>query len=132
MDASSTPLVACGRCHHAPHDAETIEAGPIEPNSCRACPVCAEARQASSPVAAVDESITRQPLDLFIVSVSAGLYSDQEIAGWIRANSPTEPDRIKLIAAVQKLRNRAALPALIRNAVRSLHDLPPIEGEFEV
>jgi len=132
MNASATPLVACGRCNHAPHGAETIEPGPIEPNSCRTCPECAAARQASSPVVIVDESITRQPIEPFILTLSAGIYTDEEVAGWIRANAPGAAGQTEIIAAVQKLRGKAAVPAVIRNALRALHDLRPIEGEFGV
>lgn len=57
-----------------------------------------------------------------------GIFTDEEIAEWIRANQLSAKDRITLVQAVGDLK-RGPITGVIRTALREKEGLPPIPGD---
>jgi hypothetical protein len=76
----------------------------------------------------VTDPIASIPLEALVTGISAMLFTDEEIAEWIRNHELTASDRTKLIQAVVGLKG-PPLTGIIRTALREKDGLPPIPGD---
>ncbi|HZI73072.1 MAG TPA: hypothetical protein VFD73_03440 [Gemmatimonadales bacterium] len=60
--------------------------------------------------------------------LKTGIFSDQEIAYWVRNNQLSASQELELTRAVVDFKG-SPLTSVIRTALRELHGNPPIPGD---
>jgi len=73
-------------------------------------------------------NIVSIPLDAFAIGLRVGMFTDEEIAEWIRANQLSAQNKITLIQALADLKN-GPITGVIRTALREKDGLPPVPGD---
>ena len=68
------------------------------------------------------------PLDAFANGLRVGMFTDEEIAEWIRANQLSAKDKIALMQAIADLK-RGPITGVIRTELREKDGLPPVPGD---
>jgi len=68
------------------------------------------------------------PLDAFANALRVGMFTDEEIAEWIKAYQLSAKDKIALTQAIADLK-RAPITGVIRTALREKEGLPPVPGD---
>jgi hypothetical protein len=66
--------------------------------------------------------------DVFIIGLSSGIFTDEEIASWIRGNSIGGGQKVQLLEAISKLKG-GAITGIIRTALREREGLPPVPDD---
>ncbi len=79
-------------------------------------------------ICSVTDPITSMPLEQFINLLKTSVFSDQEIAGWIRNNQLSAVQELELTQAIIEFKG-APVTGIIRTALRELHRDPPIPGD---
>ena len=74
------------------------------------------------------DPIASTPLDQFINTLKTGIFSDQEIAYWIRNNQLSASQELELTRAIVEFKG-SPVTGIIRTALRELHGDPPIPGD---
>jgi hypothetical protein len=72
--------------------------------------------------------ITSVPLDAFATGTQVGMFSDEEIAEWIRAHHLSSKEKVILTQALSDLK-RGPITGVIRTALREKEGLPPVPGD---
>ena len=68
------------------------------------------------------------PLEAFAKTVEVGMFTDEEIAEWIRAHQMSSQDKIVLMQAVSVLKG-GPITGVIRTAFREKEGLSPVPGD---
>jgi hypothetical protein len=68
------------------------------------------------------------PLDAFANALRVGMFTDEEIAEWIKANQLSANDKIALTQAIAELKS-GPVTGVIRTALREKEGLPPVPGD---
>ena len=74
------------------------------------------------------DPIASIPLEQFINMLKTNLFSDQEIAYWIRNNQLTADQKLELTRAIIEYKG-PPVTGIIRTALRELDGSPPIPGD---
>ena len=69
------------------------------------------------------------PLEAFVKTVPVGMFTDEEIAEWIRTHRMSSQDKIDLTRAVSAFKRGGPITGVIRTAFREKEGLPPIPGD---
>jgi hypothetical protein len=72
--------------------------------------------------------ITSIPLEEFASGLRVGMFTDEEIAEWIRGNPLTSIQKVVLIDAIAGLKG-GPITGIIRTALREREGLPPVPGD---
>ena len=68
------------------------------------------------------------PPEAFAIGVSTGLFSNAEIAEWIRNNRLAGKQKLQVLEAIGKFK-RGVVTGVIRTALREMEGLPPVPGD---
>jgi hypothetical protein len=68
------------------------------------------------------------PPEEFAIGVSSWLFTDAEIAGWIRSHRLTGKQKIQVLEAIGKFKG-GTVTGVIRSALREMEGLPPVPGD---
>jgi hypothetical protein len=68
------------------------------------------------------------PLDAFANALRVGMFTDEEIAEWIKANQLSAKDKITLTRATADLKS-GPITGVIRTALREKEGLRPVPGD---
>ena len=68
------------------------------------------------------------PLDTFADALRVGMFTDDEIAEWIKANRLSAKDKATLTQAIADLK-RGPITGVIRTALREKEGLSPVPGD---
>lgn len=79
-------------------------------------------------IALMSDRITSIPSEEFANLLSLGMFTDAEIAEWVRSKRLTAKEKILVTKAVGKLKG-GAITGIIRTAMREMEGLPPVPGD---
>jgi len=69
------------------------------------------------------------PLEAFVKTVPVGMFTDEEIAEWIRTRHMSAQDEIVLARAVSEFKLGGPITGVIRTALREKKGPPPVPGD---
>jgi len=67
--------------------------------------------------------------EAFVTLIPVFVFTDEEIAGKIRATRPTGKDKLAVLQAVVQYKGGGPVTGTLRTAFRELEGLPPIAGD---
>jgi hypothetical protein len=77
----------------------------------------------------MSDPIASLPLEAFTAGLRTKMFSDQEIAGWIRSNPVGGSQKVALLQAITELKAGGPITGIVRTALREMEGLPPVEGD---
>lgn len=76
----------------------------------------------------MSDPITSMSPDVFTTLLSARIFTDEEIAAWIRSNPLTGKQKVELLQAIVTLKG-GSVTGIVRTALREMEGLPPVPGD---
>lgn len=77
----------------------------------------------------MSDPITSMSPDVFTTLLSARIFTDEEIAAWIRSNPLTGKQKVELLQAIVTLKGGGPVTGIVRTALREMEGLPPVPGD---
>ncbi len=78
----------------------------------------------------MSDPIASMPLERFITALSSMIFTDEEIAHWIRNHQQLSTSQKRdLTRAIAELKGKPPITGIIRTALRELDGLPPVPGD---
>ncbi len=65
--------------------------------------------------------------EVFTTLLSARIFTDEEIAAWIRSNPVAGKQQVELLQAIVTLKGDEPLTGIVRTALREVEGLPPVQ-----
>ena len=69
------------------------------------------------------------PPEVFIIGTRARIFTEQEIAHWVRNNRVGAKQKVELLQAIAAFRGVTSITGILRTALREMEGLPPIPGD---
>jgi hypothetical protein len=76
-----------------------------------------------------DDPIASIPAEDFTSGVRIRMYSEQEIAHWVRNNRLIGKQKMEFLQALAEFNGAGPMTGIIRTALREMEGLPPIPGD---
>jgi hypothetical protein len=67
--------------------------------------------------------------EAFVALLPVRVFTDEEIAHWIRTNPISRSQKSALVEAIVALKGQGPITGLIRTALREMEGLPPVPGD---
>jgi hypothetical protein len=77
----------------------------------------------------MSDPIASLSVEEFTTALASRIFSDQEIAHWIRSNPVGGSQKVQLLRAIDKLKGGGLITGILRTALREMEGLPPVSGD---
>ena len=83
----------------------------------------------SDPIKAMSAAEFATLLSARIFTLSARIFTDEEIVQWVQTHLPKVDDKLLVLRAIVAVKGKGEVPGPLRTALRAWEGLPPLPGD---